>query len=217
MLVRPSAVQLLEPSIRDTVSKADCRHLGGSMVGDLPPAPGQGPMTGPPNPTQWAPAFPPQPPRSRTWPAVALAAVAVLLGGAALVVALTRPTGGSSTVSSTTSTTPSYTAEQTAAAHQKLCDAYKLAAHAIQIDTNGTSPERANIATVNGAVMLEEVANSTPAMAPGDRALALTLAEAYSNAVAVSSTAGGDDPAWRAAIEDVIGKDAPMRQMCGGR
>jgi hypothetical protein len=97
-----------------------------------------------------------------------------------------------------------------------LCDAYKLAAHAIQIDTNGTSPERANISTVNGAAMLREAVNSMPAMEPSDRAKALTLAEAYNNAVAVSTTAGGDDPAWRAAINDVIDKDAPMRQLCGG-
>lgn len=143
-----------------------CRHLGGSTAGDLPPAPGQGPMTGPPNPTQWAPAFPPQPPRSSTWPAVALAAVAVLVGGAALVVALTRPTGGSSTVSSTTSTTPSYTAEQTAAARQKLCDTYRLAARAVQIETNGKNSDRANLATVNGTVMLEEAVNANPAIAP---------------------------------------------------
>ncbi|OSC26133.1 hypothetical protein B8W69_17040 [Mycobacterium vulneris] len=188
------------------------------MVGDLPPAPGEGPTTGPPSSSMhWAPAFPTQPPpRPKAWPAVVLAAIAVALGIAALVVALTRPTSSQSTASSTTSTTPSYTADQTAAARKQLCDAYKLAAHAVQIDTNGASPERANIATVNGAVMLEQAVNSAPAIAPSDRAAALTLAEAYSNAVAVSSTAGGDDPAWRAAINDVIAKDAPLRQLCGG-
>ncbi|WP_396668945.1 hypothetical protein [Mycobacterium avium] len=217
MLVTPLAVQLLEPSIRDTVSKGDCRHLGGSMVGDLPPGPGQGPMTGPPNPTQWAPAFPPQPPRSRTWPAVALAAVAVLLGGAALVVALTRPTGGSSTASSTTSTTPSYTAEQTAAARQKLCDTYRLAARAVQIETNGKNSDRANLATVNGAVMLEEAVNANPAIAPGDRAAALALAESYSNVAATSSVAtGSDDPAWQSALDNANNKNAAMKTVCGG-
>ncbi|ETZ26153.1 hypothetical protein L842_5454 [Mycobacterium intracellulare MIN_052511_1280] len=69
---------------------------------------------------------------------------------------------------------------------------------------------------MNGAVILEEAVNSTPAIALSDRAAALTLAEAYSNAVAISSTAGGDDPKWLAAINDVISKDAPMRQLCGG-
>lgn len=190
------------------------------MAEDLPPAHGQEPTSGPPpNPMQWgAPVFPvQQPPRPWAWLATVLAAVAILLGAAALVVALTRPTGSASSVSSTVSTTPSHPAAQTAAARKKLCDAYKLAANAVQIETNGTSPERANIATVNGAVILEEAVNSTPAIEPSDRAAALTLAEAYSHAVAVSSTAGGDDPMWLAAINDVITKDAPMRQLCGGR
>ncbi|MCA4759282.1 hypothetical protein [Mycobacterium avium] len=216
MLVTPLAVQLMEPSIRDTVSKGDCRHLGGSMVGDLPPAPGQGPMTGPPNPTQWAPAFPPQPPRSRTWPAVALAAVAVLLGGAALVVALTRPTGGSSTVSSTTSTTPSYTAEQTAAAHQKLCDTYRTAARAVQIDTNGDNPALAGVASVNGAVMLEQAVNAAPALAASERAAALTLAAAYTEATAMGSWLQRDDPVFRSEVDDVNRKDAAMKKVCAG-
>ncbi|WP_459954558.1 hypothetical protein [Mycobacterium avium] len=217
MLVTPLAVQLMEPSIRDTVSKGGCRHLGGSMVGDLPPAPGQGPMTGPPNPTQWAPAFPPQPPRSRTWPAVALAAVAVLLGGAALVVALTRPTGGSSTVSSTTTTTPSYTAEQTAAAHQKLCDSYKLASRAVQIDTNGDNPAFAGISTVNAAVILEQAVRTSPELSAADRAAALALAAAYSHAQATASLVQTrDDPVWRSAANDVNAKDSEMKRVCGG-
>lgn len=187
------------------------------MVGDLPPAPGEGPTTGPPpGSTQSAPAFLVQPPpRPRPWPAIALAAAAVVLGFVALVVGLTRPSTNQSVPSSTTSMTPSFTADQTAAAHQQVCEAYKLAARAVQIDTNGTSPERANIATVNGAVMLEQALNSAPAVAPNDRAAALALAAAYSNAVAVSSTARGDDAAWRAAINDVIAKDAPMRKVCG--
>ncbi|APD84455.1 hypothetical protein AN480_29760 [Mycobacterium intracellulare subsp. chimaera] len=189
------------------------------MAGEFPPGSGGGPATGPSqNPTQWGPpAFPVQQSRPpRAWLATALAAVAVLLGAAALVVALTRPVTSASSVSSTTSTTLSHPADQTGAARKKLCDAYKLAAKAVQIETNGTSPERANIATVNGAVILEEAVNSTPAIALSDRAAALTLAEAYSNAVAISSTAGGDDPKWLAAINDVISKDAPMRQLCGG-
>ena len=54
------------------------------------------------------------------------------------------------------------------AAHQKLCELYKLAARAVQNDTSSNNPERANIATVNGAVMLEEAVNSTPALS-GER------------------------------------------------
>lgn len=145
---------------------------------------------------------------------MALAAVALLLGGAALVVALTRLTGGSSTVSSTTSTTRSYTAEQTAAAHQKLCDTYRLAARAVQIETNGNSAERAGIATVNGAVLLEQTLNASPAVAPGEKTAAASLAEAYSNAAAVASL--GDSAQWQSTVADVNAKDAAMKKVCGG-
>ncbi|MEB4212348.1 hypothetical protein [Mycobacterium sp. 94-17] len=188
------------------------------MVGDLPPAPGEGPNAGPPpSSTHWTPAFPTQPPpRPRTWPAIALAAIAVLMGIAALVVALTRPTSSQSGASSTTSTTPAYTADQVAAAHQKLCDAYKLAARAVQIETNGTNQAFAGIATVNGAVMLEEAVNNSPALAASERAAALALAESYSNVAATSSLASGQDPAWQSALNDANTKDAAMKQICGG-
>lgn len=78
------------------------------MVGNLPPAPGEGPSTRPPSgTTQWAPAFPVQPaPRLRAWPAIALAGVAVLLGSVALDVALTRPTGSQTDSAATTSAMP---------------------------------------------------------------------------------------------------------------
>lgn len=185
-------------------------------MGDLPPAPGEGPTAGPPpSPTSWAPTFPTQPPPGpRAWPAITLAAIALVLGVAALVVALTRPAGSSSAVSSATSTTPSYTADQTAAAHQKLCDAYKLAARAVQIETNGNSAERAGIATVNGAVLIEQALSGTPAVAADDRATAVALAGAYSNAAAVASL--GDPAAWQSTIADVNAKDAAMKKVCGG-
>ncbi|MDM3975484.1 hypothetical protein QRB36_15050 [Mycobacterium marseillense] len=188
------------------------------MAGDLPPVPGDRPPAGPPpSSMQWAPPFPMQPPpRPRAWSAIALAAIAVLLGGAALVVALTRPTSSQSTVSSTAPTTPSYTADQTAAAHQQLCDAYKLAAHAVQIDTNGDNPAFAGIATVNAAVMLEQAASTVPALPPSDRAAALALAAAYSNAQATTSLVQTrDDPAWRSVSDEVNAKDAAMKKVCG--
>ena len=186
-------------------------------MGDLPPnLGGQSPVG--PTTVQWQPTYPPQPiRRPRTWPAIAVAAVAVLLGAGALIVTLTRPTSGSSAVSPATTAAPAYTAEQTAAAHQKLCDAYKLAGRAVQIETNGKSSERAGIATVNGAVMLEEAVNANPAISPGDRAVALALAEAYSNVAAVSTLAtGSDDPAWQSALSDANVKDAAMQKVCGG-
>lgn len=187
------------------------------MAGDLPPASGGGPAAGqPPNPMHWPPAFPTQPPpRPRAWSAIILAAIAALLGTAALVVALTRPVGNSSTTSATTSTTPPYTAEQTVAAHEKLCDAYKLASRAVQIETNGTNQAFAGIATVNGAVMLQEAVNNNPGLAPSERAAALALAEAYSNVAATSSLAGGQDPAWQSALNDANTKDASMKKICG--
>lgn len=188
------------------------------MVGDLPPAPGEGPTTGPPpGPTQWAPAFPIQPPtRPRTWPAIALAAIGVLLGVAALVVALTRPTSNQSAASSTTSTTPSFTADQIAAAHQKLCEAYKLVAREVQIDTNGDNRALAGVASVNGALMLEQAINANPAISPGDRTAALTLAAAYTKAIAIGSTLQRDDPDFRAEVDDVNAKDAAMKKVCSG-
>lgn len=189
------------------------------MAGDLPPSHGQEPTTGPPpNPMQWgAPAFPvQQPPHPRAWPATVLAAAAVLLGAAALVVALTQPTSSAPSVHSITSTAPSYSAEQSAAAHKQLCDTYKLAAHAIQIDTNGDNPAFAGIATVNGAVMLEQTASTLPELPPGDRAAALALAAAYSNAQATTSLVQTrDDPAWRSVSDEVNAKDAAMKKVCG--
>lgn len=41
---------------------------------------------------------------------------------------------------------------------------------------------------VNGAVILAEAVNSSPALTPDDRATALALAEACSNAATVSSS-----------------------------
>ncbi|AGZ49198.1 hypothetical protein I545_6286 [Mycobacterium kansasii 662] len=112
---------------------------------------------------------------------------------------------------------PTYTAAETTAAHQKLCDVYKLAARAVQIETNGDDPAMANISTVNGAQMLQQAVNTAPALAPGDRAAALELAEAYSNSTAVASFARGrDDPAWRSASDNVIAKDARMKAVCSG-
>ncbi len=188
------------------------------MAGDLPPNLDEGSTIRPPTSGQWPASYPGQSTRlARNWPATVLAAIAVLLGAAALVVALTRPTNGPAAVSATTSAAPAYTAEETAAAHKKLCDVYKVAARAVQIETNGSNSERAGIATVNGAVMLEEAVNSTPTMTPGDRGAALALAEAYSKVSAVSSLAlGSNDPEWQSALSDANAKDAAMKKVCGG-
>lgn len=97
-----------------------------------------------------------------------VAIAAVVLGAAALIVALTRPTNSGPATAAGTTAEPTYTAAETAAAHQKLCEVYKLAARAVQIATNGDNPAFANIATVNGAVMLQQTLNTTPALVPGE-------------------------------------------------
>lgn len=186
-------------------------------MGDLPPNFGGQPPTGPP-PGEWQPAYrPPRPAKPpRTWPAIAAALFGVALGVAAIVISVTNATtsesGGGSV---TTSATPTNSPEQTGSAHKKLCDAYNLSARAVQIETNGTNQAFAGIATVNGAVMLEEVVNTNPGLAPAERAAALALAEAYSNVAATASLAGGQDPAWLAALSDANTKDAAMRKICG--
>ncbi len=175
--------------------------------------------TPPPTTGQWTPTYPPAPPRSRNGLAVALAAGTALLGTAALIVALialTRPTtsGPAATVATTAAAT--YTAEETAAAHQKLCEVYTLAARSVQIDTHGDSPALSRVSTVNGALMLEQAVNSAPALAPADRAAALTLAEAYTSATSAASSAHRDDREWQAVMDDVNAKDAQMKAVCGG-
>ncbi|POX79544.1 hypothetical protein C3469_26050 [Mycobacterium kansasii] len=167
---------------------------------------------------RWTPPYPTQTsPRSRTWPAVTLAPDAALLSAAALIVALTRPPSSSPAAAPATTAQPTYTPVEVAAAHRRVCDVYNKAARAVQIETNGENPALAGVAAINGAVMLEAAVNAALALASGDRAAALALADAYSNTTAMSSIASGqNDPAWRAALDDVNAKDAKMKAMCSG-
>lgn len=164
-------------------------------VTDGPPShPDAGSHAGPPV-GQWVPGYPaPQPSRSRTWPLVAL------------VFATSRPSGSSGMPSLAA---PTYSAAEASAAHQKLCDAYTLAARAVQIETNGNSPERAGIATVNGAVLLGRALSGTPALAASDRNTAAALADAYTDAAGEASL--NDSVAWQSTIADVNAKDAGMK------
>ncbi|CCK64247.1 hypothetical protein [Mycobacterium canetti] len=173
-------------------------------------------MTNTPPPTtgQWTPTHPPAP-RSSIWQAVGLA-IALVLGAAALIVALTRPTASGPAATVATTAAATYTAEETAAAHQKLCEVYKRAARSVQIDTHGDSPALSRVSTVNGALMLEQAVNSAPALAPADRAAALTLAEAYTSATSAASSAHRDDREWQAVMDDVNAKDAQMKAVCSG-
>lgn len=188
------------------------------MTEDPPSHPGVVPHAGPPI-GQWAPGYSAsQAPRSRLWPAIALGAIVLaLVSTVVAVVALVVATSRSSTSSTTsTSAAPTYSAAEVSAAHQKLCDAYKLAAHAVQIDTNGDNPAFAGIATVNAAVTVQQTVNTFPELSSGDRADALALAAAYSRAQATASLVQTrDDPAWRAVSDEVNTKDAAMKKVCG--
>ncbi|OBJ75253.1 hypothetical protein A5626_19235 [Mycobacterium marseillense] len=73
----------------------------------------------------------------------------------------------------------------------------------------------AGVVSVNAAVMLEQAVNAAPAMAPGDRAAALTLAAAYTKATAMGSAHQRDDPEFRSEVDDVNAKDAVMKKLCG--
>ncbi|WP_373180512.1 hypothetical protein, partial [Mycobacterium marinum] len=153
----------------------------------------------------------------RTWPRVALvitAIVGVVLGAAALVVALTRPTVRES---ATPNTNPSpFTPAETASAHRKLCDIYRLAARQVQIEINGDNPALASAAGVNAAVMLEHAVGQAPELAPSDHEAALALAEAYTSTNAMGSYLQFNDPALQAAISDVNVKDSRMKALCSG-
>lgn len=188
------------------------------MTDDPPSHPGAGPHVGPPV-GQWAPGYPaPQASGSRTWPLVALGAmvlalIATVVAVVALVFATSRSSGSSQTLSPAA---PTYPAAEVSAAHQKLCDAYKLAARAVQIDTNGVNPAFAGIATVNAAVTLQQSVDTSPELTSGDRAAALALAAAYSRAQATASLVQTrDDSAWRAVSDEVNAKDAAMKKVCG--
>jgi hypothetical protein len=150
------------------------------------------------------------------WPATALGAIVLALVStgtaiAALVVATSR-TGLSPAPNAAA---PTYNAAEVSAAHQKLCDAYRLVAHAVQIDTNGDNPALAGVASVNAAVSLEQTVDAAPSIASGDRATALALAAAYTKATAMGSWSQRDDPAFRAEVGDVNAKDAAMKKLCG--
>lgn len=182
------------------------------MVGDLPSDFGESSTNRPPA-EGWTPASPAQPSsRSQTWPAIALAAIALVVAVIALVVALLRSAPASPP---RTATASAPTAAEAAAAQQQLCDTYKLAARAVQLDTNGNNAALARIADTNGAVMLN-MAAANPALDAAHRDAARALATAYLMVTAKGNTDIASDAEFRAAIDDVVAKDAAMKQVCGG-
>lgn len=167
----------------------------------------------PPDPGTWTSTHPAHPtPRSRIW-SVAAPVIALALATAALIVALIALARPADDPPAPT-TTPTYTAAQTDAAHQRLCEVYQLAARSVQIETHSGNQALAGVATVNGALMLEQAVSAAPALAPADRSAALTLAEAYTRASAMASSVHRDDPEWQAVVDDVNAKDARMKAVC---
>jgi hypothetical protein len=182
------------------------------MAGDLPPIHGEDSTIRPSTSGQWPATYPAQSTqRPRPWLGIAMAVTAAV-AVAALIVALTRPTAASP---SATTTVPTYTASETAAAQRQLCDTYKLAAQAAQVDTAGTDKALARIATTNGALILE-IAAANPAVDAKHRDAALALAAAYLTDTAKSSSDAVTEAEFRAALDDVKAKDAAMKQVCGG-
>ena len=138
-----------------------------------------------------------------------LAGVATVVAIAALVVGLMRPTA---TKPTTTSNPPTYSAAETSAAQRRLCDTYKLAARSVETDTNGTDKALARVALSNAAGMLDDAATD-PAIDAKLRDAVRALAAAYRTSNALSSFAA--DAEYRAALDDIVAKDAPVRNACG--
>lgn len=159
-------------------------------------------MTPPPWPT------PPAAPSPRRSTAI-FAALAALLSVAALIVAiisLTRSADASS---------PHYTAAQQADAKKRLCDSYKLAAHAEHIETNTpNNVALGRLSATNGALILETAA-ADPALDPKYRDAARALALTYQTLVAVATGKDGGDPELEAVITETNANARAMQELCG--
>ncbi len=138
-----------------------------------------------------------------------VAAIGAVVAVAALIVALTnaRPAA--------TPSVPTYTAAQTAAAQRQLCDTYKLVAHAVPVDTNGSDKALARITLTNAAAILDNAA-ADPALDSNDRDAARALAKTYITLTAKGSYGVATDAEWQAALDDGNVKDAAMKKICGG-
>jgi hypothetical protein len=181
------------------------------VSGDLPSGFGEGPIVQP-QAGNWPPPYAGQPAsHSRPWLAIAVAVTAAV-AVAALIVALTRPMTAKP---SSTATVPAFTAAATAAAQKQLCDVYKSAAVAVQVDTNGSDKAFGRIALTNSAALLYNAA-SDPALDVEHRSAARALATAYLTDTAKSSEGAATEAEFRSAVDDVNAKDAAMKKVCGG-
>ncbi|WP_082976106.1 hypothetical protein [Mycobacterium sp. 1165196.3] len=182
------------------------------MVGDPLSGHREG-LAAQPSSGSWPPPLFPQPAsRPRPWLAIALIATAAV-AVAALVVALMRPSASHS--SATTTAAHTHMPAETAAAQQRLCDTYKLAARAVQVDTNGSDKSFARIALTNSALLLVNVSND-PALDEQHRSAAKALATAYLTDTAKSSDGVATESEFQEAVADVNAKNAAMKKVCGG-
>ncbi len=133
----------------------------------------------------------------------------MVVAAAALIVALTRPTA---TKPIPMNTPPTYSAVETSAAQRRLCDTYTLAARSVETDTNGSDKAIARVALANAAGMLDD-ATADPAIDAKLRDAVRSLAASYRTSNALSSVA--TDAEYRAALDDIVAKDAPVRHACG--
>ncbi|BBZ25016.1 hypothetical protein MHIB_34340 [Mycolicibacter hiberniae] len=146
------------------------------------------------------------PPARAGRPAIALAALAVLISATALMVALTRPSEGAERP---------FTATQRADAKDHLCRSYRLAAHAEHIETN--MPDNAalgRLSATNGALILQTAA-ADPAVETKYRDAARNLALSYQKLVAIATGRNANDPEITDAIADANAKDRVMVELCG--
>jgi hypothetical protein len=133
---------------------------------------------------------------------------------AALAVAagIVSATRSASQASNTTEPTPS--ASETAAAQSQLCDTYKLAARAVEVDTGCNDRALAPIATTNGAEVMHANAIARPALDGKHRNAARALSGAYATRTAMSDNTMATDAQYQAALDDITAKDSAMKSVC---
>ncbi|CAJ1504337.1 hypothetical protein MU0083_003411 [[Mycobacterium] kokjensenii] len=137
-----------------------------------------------------------------------LSSLALVLAAAALIVALSRSGAGAGDA-------PSYTAAQKAEAKAQLCDRYRLAGHALNIETQpGNDVVLARISMINGALILETAA-ADPALEEKYRDAARALAKTYQTTAAIGTMGMSTDEQWDAAVGDTNAKDRVMQGLCG--
>ncbi|WP_308458129.1 hypothetical protein [Mycobacterium kansasii] len=81
----------------------------------------------------------------------------------------------------------------------------------MQVETTGSDRALARVALTNAAAMLDNAA-ADPALDARHRDAARSLAKAYRTTTAMGSVA--TETEYRAALDDIIAKDAQMRQAC---